>query len=462
MSTVAPQASSRWRRTWVELKAAAIPVIAFWAMTFLAFGLLFALYLVDEGQADGILIFGGIAVTTAVGIGLGQLAALARLRTWIIAAFAALVWSSLLLLALGPPPLPEEAMVAVILFIVLLPFFLLAGLWSLRVHMGLLATWAPLMYLTASILVISEKFTGSASNWFEGNKWAIWDLFSLPVLLLGAGFLVVYLAARERHRVQLWRFAKGGPELPRSDLEVRKGGRLGCSHVIAVLALTLVLAGGAALTAPFLWRSAPADDGDGPSHGQQQQQQSQPPPEPQDNQGCNQQSQQPDPQEGEEEGEEDQQTQEQVVEAVKQAGISLMTLILVVLLAIVGLLIFLPPMRRALLLRHLRKPLWPVPPTRQVLQAWRVVEIALADIGVHRRPGDSAVALARRAMADLPPDVDHADLLRCAEVTDRVLFGLGVSPGDPEHARRTAEMTYQAVWELMGEGARMRAVYRFV
>ena len=59
MSTVAPQASSRWRRTWVELKAAAIPVIAFWAMTFLAFGLLFALYLVDEGQADGILIFGG-------------------------------------------------------------------------------------------------------------------------------------------------------------------------------------------------------------------------------------------------------------------------------------------------------------------------------------------------------------------------------------------------------------------
>jgi len=139
-----------------------------------------------------------------------------------------------------------------------------------------------------------------------------------------------------------------------------------------------------------------------------------------------------------------------------------MTLILILFMAAIGLVVFIPPMRRNMLLRHLRKPLWPVPPTRQVLLAWRVVEIALADIGVRRRPGDSAEALAKRAIEALPPDIDHTALVRCAKLTDRVLFGLGVDPTDPEEARRTAEMTYQSVWEVLGEGARLWAVYRFV
>jgi len=448
-------ASTRWRRTWMELRAAAVPVVAYWAMTALAFTLLLALYILDEGKGEGLLIFAGIAVTTVIGIGLGQLAALLRLRTWILALTTATFWLGLLAIAALQPPLPEDVLIALAIFGLMLPFFLLAGLWSLRVHMGLLATWAPLMYLTVSIIVIAEEFTGRATYWLAGEKWAVWDLFSLPVLLLGVGFLVVYLAARERHRIQLWRFAPAGPELPRSDFEVRKGGGLGCGQVLAVLALTLVLAGGAALIAPYLWRSGPGGEDDGTTTTQQATEQAQDP-----SGGCNQQSQQS--QQDGHQGQQPDPTQEQVVEAVKQAGISLMTLILVVLLALVGLLIFLPPMRRALLLRHLRKPLWPVPPTRQVLQAWRVVEIALADIGVDRRPGDSAASLARRAVDALPPDVDHTDLLRCAHVTDRVLFGLGVDPGDPEHARRTAEMTYQAVWELLGEGQRLRAVYRFV
>lgn len=447
---------SRWRRTWMELRAAAVPVLAYWGMTALALGLLFALYIIDEGDPVGTIIFGTLAVVTFVGIGAGQLAALARLRSWIPVLFAVFVWSVLIAVLAAPLPLGEEVKIGLGIMGTLFPFFLLAGLWSLRVHMGLLSTWAPLMYLTVSIIVIAEKFTGSASNWFAGDKWAIWDLFSLPVLLVGAGFLVVYLAARERHRIQLWRFARGGPELPRAELEVRKGGGLGCGQIFAILGLTIVLAGGAALIAPFLWRSAPADDGEDTTIEQPAEA---PPPEP--SSGCNQDSSGgEEPQEGDGEG--DTMSQEEVVEAVRQAGISFATLILVLLLSLIGLFLFLPPMRRALLLRHLRTPLWPVPPTRQVLQAWRVVEIALADIDIHRRPGDSAAALARRAMDALPPDVDHADLLHCAEVTDRVLFGLGVESDDPERARRTAEMTYQAVWELLSEAKRLRAVYRFV
>lgn len=445
----------RWKRAWHELRSAAVPVVAFWGMTGLSLGLLIALYLLDQGVDEGLLVFLGLGVVTFVGIGLGQVAALLRIRSWFVVATVAFGWFAGISMLAAQPPVPEEVLLFFALAVMLGPLFALAGLWSLRVHMGLLATWAPLVYLTACIIVIAEQFTGSASRWFAGDKWAMWDVFSLPVLLAGVAFLLVYLAARERHRIALWRFAPGGPDLPDNAVEVRRGTswlRGGCSRALVAIVLAVVLAAGTALAAPYLWRSAPADSGgDGPTH------QPQPQPEPPDappNQGCNQQQQQqqgPQPMDP-----------QQVQEVVKQAGISILALILTLFLGLLGMMVFIPPLRRALLLRHLRRPLWPVPPTRQVLQAWRVVEIALADIGIQRRPGDSAEALVQRAIQSLPPDVDHTALRRCAALADRVLFGLGVDPSDPEEARRTAEMAYQVVWELLGEGGRIKAVYRFL
>ncbi|MFK7926903.1 MAG: DUF4129 domain-containing protein [Myxococcota bacterium] len=425
-------------------------------MTLVGLGGLFALYLLDEGLGDKAWIFLVLGASTFGGIGVGQVAALLRLRTWTLGLGCALLWGLGIALIEPLSGLGEDAAVALGMMFVLTPFFALAGLWSLRVHMGLLATWGPLVYLTGCIIVISEEFTGSSSQWFSGSKWAIWDLFSLPVLLLGTLFLIVFLVARERHRVQLWRFAKAGPDLPESSFEKTRSRSLGCGTLLALLALTLVLGGGAALTAPYLWRSADSEETGDPSGTMTEP--SEPPPPPEPSSGCNQDP----PEEPPTEPEPTETPTEQVVEAVKQAGFSLMTLILVLLMAAIGLLIFIPPMRRNMLLRHLRKPLWPVPPTRQVLLAWRVVEIALADIGVRRRPGDSAEALANRAIAELPPDIDHTALVRCAQLADRVLFGLGVDPTDPDEARRTAEMTYQAIWEVLGEGSRLRAVYRFV
>lgn len=457
MSTTADPTTRtrRWRRAWHELRSAAVPVVAFWAMTGLSLGLLIALYLLDQGVDEGLFVFLGLGVVTFVGIGIGQAAALLRIRSWFVITGVLAGWSLGIALVASQPPIGEDVLIFLALMVMLGPLFVLAGLWSLRVHMGLLATWAPLVYLTACIIVIAEQFTGSAGRWFAGDKWAVWDLFSLPVLLAGVAFLVIYLAARERHRIALWRFAPGGPDLPDNAVEVRKGTswlRGGCSRGIAAVVLVVVLAAGTALAAPYLWRSAPADgDGDGPTHQPQPQDPAEEPP----NQGCNQQQQQ------QQQGPQPMDPQ-QVQEVVKQAGISILALILTLILGLLGMLVFVPPLRRALLLRHLRKPLWPVPPTRQVLQAWRVVEIALADIGVQRRPGDSAEALVERAVQALPPDVDHTALRRCASLADRVLFGLGVDPSDPEEARRTAEMAYQVVWELLGEGGRIKAVYRFL
>ncbi|MFT7519076.1 MAG: hypothetical protein ACI9MC_001216 [Kiritimatiellia bacterium] len=436
------------RRALMLLRSLAMPLISYWAMTSLGFVLFFGLLTYNKGwEDDSLLILGAFIALTFGGIAAGQVLALLRARSWIPALFTTISWTGVVLFAWWDPPMPDDAEILIFIVLVAAPLFMIGGLWSLRVHMGLLATWVPLMWLTASILYISQEMTGSVENWHAGDKWAIWDVATAPVLFLGVLCMLGYLAARERHRLNLWRFGRKGPTMPKFQRAVvRTGGaawwRGGCSTFAALIILGIVLTVGTALTAPYLWRTSSDDDGD--TSGQTVQGPEEQPAEPTEGEG------QPQPGPG-----------QQMQEAIKNAGISLITMLLVLVLALMGLFIFLPPLRRALLLRHLRKPLWPVPPTRQVLQAWRVIEIALSDIGVKRMPGDSAIAMARRAVEALPPDVDHTSLLRCAEVTDRVLFGLGVGPDDPEQARRAAEMTYQTIWDLLNEGARTRAVYRF-
>ena len=114
-----------------------------------------------------------------------------------------------------------------------------------------------------------------------------------------------------------------------------------------------------------------------------------------------------------------------------------------------------------LLLQYLRRPFWPVAPSRRVAQHWRLVEIALADADLHRQPGDSATALARRASVEVAL-LDPESLQRAAEVADRVAYGMGIAHDDVMVARRAAEMTYQSVWDDLSEWARWKAMYRLL
>ena len=447
-----------WRQTLMRARSLALPVAMYWLMTVLGFGLFFGLLVWQEGwDEDAPMVLTTMAVLTFGGVLVGQVLALLRLRTWVPVLLAFLTWGAFIAFAWTQPDMDSDVSIIITILLVAGPLFMLGGLWSLRVHMGLLATWVPLVWITACIIFIAQEMTGSVDQWHAGDKWAIWDLASAPVLFLGVVFLLGYLAARERHRLMMWRFGPKGPAMPTQARAIERGKgasfwRGGCGTLVSLLALGAVLTVGTALAAPYLWRTAP-DDGE-PSEqpiDKPDPQPSEPPPpqpdeQPQEQppqQGCNQQDQQ---------DQQDQPSQgEQVQEAVKNAGISLVTLILVLLLGLLGLFIFLPPLRRGLLLRHLRKPFWPVPPTRQVLQG---LARRRDRVDRHRR-GAPAGRLGgvhghprhRRAA----PDVDHEALLHCAEVTDRVLFGLGVGPEDPERARRTAEMVYQTVWELLTE-----------
>lgn len=588
------------KRAWVRLRSLALPVGAYWGVLALAV-LLFSLSIAFTEHISGedwIILF-SFGASAFAGVAAGQLTALARVRSWVIVSTAVTLGLVSLVFfgyvtTLG---VPESVVTFVGIFWFLFPWFLLAGLWSLRVHMGLLATWGPAVFVTGSLIAITED-SGSVAAWHAGDKWAIWDVVTAPILLGTVLLLLVYLVSRELHRLNLWRYGPKGPDLPRTERQagVRKARIFpGCGALVAMGALGVVLTVAAALVAPYLWRTGPGDrdgdtddnpaewqgdpndsdgdgipnqqedrdgdgdprnddtdgdgipdyqdgdddgdgipssqegggaggaqkdtdgdgipdfqdadddgdgvpteveapwgsqqdtngdgtpdhldgddDGDGtpteqedPNHnGDPQDDDSDgdgtpdyldgPPPPPQ--RGCNKEEQPPPPAE---QPPEPSTPQEQVVEAVKNTGISLIFLILMVGLTVAGLFVFLPPLRRTLLIHHLRRPLWPVPPTRQVQLNWRLVEVVLRDAGVHRRPGDTASTLAQRAAAQLQASgVDPEPILAAAEIADRVVYGYGLNPDDTDKALRLSQMAYEAVWETLTERQKLFAVYR--
>lgn len=462
MSDLQAPTLSRWRRWWLDAKALAVPLAAYWGALGIGMALFLAVVVLmtNQGPQD-LFLMASLVGGCAISVALGQALALLRLRTWTILAIGSVSWGALLLAAgVAIETVGEDLAGPLIILLFLGPFWALAGVWSLRTQGALLATWAPLMWLVVRILVIAEN-RGSAQNWFDGNKWAVWDVLTAPVLLLGVVLMLIYLVSRELHRLHRWRFGPGGPDLPRTErLDSARRSRLGigCGGVLALAMLALVLTVATALVAPYLWRTAPEDEGD-PNH--QSQSQSEQPSEGKEQPNQDSQQDSGDGQ-GQGDGEAEEKTpQERMQEALRQGAAAVVNLLLLLLLALAILVVFGPPIRRQLLLTHLRRSFWPVPPTREIEQSWRLVELVLADHGVHRQPQETRLALAERAKAELD-DMDHLPLERCAEVADRVTYGLGLRPDDSMMARRAAEMAFQTLWERLSELGKIRANYRWL
>lgn len=451
MAAKATPPSQFWRRLWLDAKALALPLAGYWASVVLGL-LLFTgsvLLLGDDGEAGVVAgILGGIWLGTLVGLAAGQLLALLRLRTvWALAASIAL-WAAFTAATAGSGYATSQieqfqpALIAMLIGMVLLPMFLATGHWSLSTHTGMLATFGPLMWFTAAILVTSES-TGGSAAWFAGDKWAIWSVFTVPMLGGGVVLVLVYLAGRELHRLHAWRFSPLGPDLPEGATTTVGLRSAGCGGLVVLLILAIPLTVGTALIAPYFFRSQESDDGT-PRNGPASNGQDPAEPEPQPSSGGG-----------------GQQPMEQMQQAASEAARALITLLMLLLFALLAILVFGPPLRRMLLLQYLRAPFWPVPPSRRVAQHWRLVEIALADADLHRQPGDSATAIALRARAEVAL-LDPESLQRAAEVADRVAYGVGIAHDDVMVVRRAAEMTYQSVWDDLSEWARWKAMYRLL
>lgn len=442
---------------WQQLREAAIPVGAYWALLVFAYGCfagaVTASKVLKGGMPDGedVVALVLIALICFGGAAIGQVLAFLRVRTWIVLVFGALCWAAAFGTALAGAAGAGTVAALAFLALFLLPFAITGGLWSLETHRALWATWLPLLLVVGAVIGWIENVTGWDANWHAGNKWAIWDPGAFFFLAGAVVLTLVYLVARETHRLALWR---RGPTAPLQPTLKEKGVArprmtfLGCGALL-VGALGLTVA--TALVAPYLWRTG--DDGDG--GGEPTEQPAEPyeaPAEPTEGDGSS------------EFVKRMKEMAEQAVEAAKEASGSLCSVLGMALLALLGVLIAWRPLKRLFLVRHLKEPFWRVSATTRIEQGWRLVEIALADAGVHPRPGEDARGLARRArpvLEKLSP-VDVHGLEDAAEVADRVRFGLGVAPEDEETMRRFSAWAIDTVWERLSDAQQVRCMYRGV
>lgn len=131
-------------------------------------------------------------------------------------------------------------------------------------------------------------------------------------------------------------------------------------------------------------------------------------------------------------------------EAAKEAlaiGMRLFVWLLVLAAALLVLLgVLFPPLRRAMLLRHLERPLWPVAPTARVMNAWRRALAWLAVVGIEPASAETASDFARRAEIEVRQALgcEPHGLRDAAAIVEKIAYaGRGLAPGD-EHTIRAA------------------------
>ncbi|MBM4368359.1 MAG: hypothetical protein FJ102_19250 [Deltaproteobacteria bacterium] len=432
---------------WQQVKETAVPIVTYWLWLGFSFAVFAASVLVTDGVGTDNLVALGIFIgVTSGAVAAGQLLAFLRVRTWLLILGGAICWAVYFGVFVGMAvggAMPEPLIVLSVAVLLIGPVAITGGLWSLETHRALWSAWLPMVYTVAGMLIWMED-QGTVDAWKTGDKLAVWDLVGLAMFVPSVGLFLLFLVTRETHRLATWRRGPMAPLRPTMEERGVSRPRLTLLGFIALGLLTLFVSGASALVAPFLWRTGP-DEGSG--GGGQPSSEPQPPPDLPDMPGI-------DPRVME--------MVQKMVEAAQQAAGSVCTMLAIGLLALLGALIAYRPLKRLLVVRHLKDPYWTVSPTQRIEQGWRLVEIALGDAGVFPVPGEDAASLARRAapvLARLSPVEVHG-FDDVAEVADRVRFGLGVSPGDVETVERFSRWVMDTVWERLDDKTQVASMYR--
>ncbi len=430
-----------------ELKQLVSPLRAYYIFLLVMMVIFTVMVFIDEPNSSDIgYVIGGFWISTLLGVFVGQALAIWRIRGWVVAVSTVIWWITATAVGVSAASGGGDGMIVVMIVLVTMPFFIWGGLFSLRIKRAFPASWAPLMYGVVSTIILLEE-RRRISMWHAGQKWAIWDTATLLILGLTICLLIWYLIVREKHRLVRWQAAPGA--LLRGSLkETGKGRpRLTIGGWILLVVGTVVLTVGTAVAAPYLWRTGPGDRQDDDPGGPDDGQDPNGPPEPGDSDD----------------------TWEQIAEAIGEAvqamveaARSYWPLILLLLLLLAAILASWRPGYRAAAIRYLKKPPWRLPATRRIENAWRIIEIALGDLGYHREPKETATALCKRVLDEMP-DLEPAlseRLVGAAATRDRVLFSLGIGPGDEESILGEAFFLYPRLRGQLQAGDRFKTLYR--
>ncbi|MGC6510985.1 MAG: hypothetical protein ACON4U_21395 [Myxococcota bacterium] len=441
-----------------QTKSLLWPLVTYWLLTLLSLALfLISLTIYDGFDLEAIVVFSSV---TIVGIILGQIAAILRLRESFGCVHGCAAWALGMLISIAIPVLGTYFMV----YALLGSIFFFAGMWSLRAGRDVWACWPAILYGGGSA-VIAANAQGKVSAWEAGNKLVVWDALSFSFFVIVVVAILFYLAIRERHRLFHWRY--GARATMKSDsLEHSSQGqtRMGCGGWVGLTAFAVLLAMAAALTAPFLWHTAESDEGGGSDEPSEQVQQAEP--EEQGRKKGKRKASQSDDGDGMDSADMVQRAEEmmeQAQKAAQQAFNILYYLLWILFILLMLYAVFYRPMHRLFWIRHYRQPLWRVPNTTRILNYWKLLCIGFRDAGVEVSPASSANRLLEAVnsqQAEAFGTIVIPGLDNSVEILDRVRFGLGVRPQDISTMEDVALSAYDTLWGRLGSWAQVRALYR--
>lgn len=389
-------------------------LLAYWVLLVSGFVVLFAVFAAYEHlSGSDTAALGAFLLVSMAGVALGQLLGLLRVRPWFVqtVVLGATTASCVgLTMALGP------AVVYVIGFL----WSLGCGHLTLQRRGSLWSLWIPVICYAGSMITLLERH-GRLHTWQSGRKEGVWEPVTLAILLLFVLQVFAFLATQEHYHTLVWR-SHGANAPPKVTTHKGGGARMTGRGLGALVLLGAVVTAAVALVSPYLWRT---EHRDGPRDPPPQ---AEPEPDPQRRPGR------------------DDFDWDRVGQALRRAAREAQERSREV-LPFLPLFLLHRPLRRLLLLRHLRKPFWRLSPTERARNLWRYVRIGLDDGKLGPRPGEPLEDLVHRVETtrekqSLPPTEGLRDVV---DLTGRIQFGLGIPEGALETLEARALTTYKSL-----------------
>jgi hypothetical protein len=359
-----------------------------------------------------------LAACTAglVGVFLGQLVALLRIRLWpiIVGGILCSVLGGMLISTAGSS-FPEALAIPMFFFVMAFP----CGLLSLQHRFELMSLFWP----SGSVMVILNR-EDRAARW-EVDKLSAWLPLPLFFLFCFLALMLWFLASKQTQRVRLWEALSGALE---RRVETRKEAALPKArsrNVLPLLAILVALFAFTAVLAPFLWRTG--KDGSR-RHGDGE-----------DGRGKRPRF-------------DEQAVMKMLADMAESAKHNAQYL-----LPLLALLLLYRPTKRAFVLTHLKTPVFPQSPSERIENLWEYVRIVAEDAGISPSNTDSVEELLARVQKarEVP-----APMVEAADIYARSRYGYAIAPGDHASMRRSAFLAAASLAQPMTASQKLRAWWR--
>lgn len=436
-------------RFWADLRALSRPLLTYWLLMAVSLGVFSAAVLRFHHASKDFMVLGTIAACVVVATIVGQATAIARIRGWLVGLVATVLWvlggMVTAIMAATAAPLA----IFLFMFVFLFPFFAAGGRYSLRAGRAFAGVWVPLMFVAGTVITVAEG-TGRAKAWHAGDKYAIWDLATLGLFTVVLILILIYLVQREIHRLHLWRTATKAPRAVQTDVKHTRGAMaLSFRGWLLLILIGLLTTVAVAAISPYLFRTGDSD-GERKSNTEQV--------------ASDDAEEKPDPDGEPVNTDEFKKLMEKYGPVAERASSIIGMLLMVLVLVLLGLLVGWRPGKRLWTVQHGHRPMWKVSASGQIRNSWRLVEIALGDLGVQARPNEPAQQLYRRSLPALQGlragGAEVSELGQAAAIRDRVTYGLGIGSEDVALMQRVARWAYRTVWDRQGDWAQIKAMYR--